>query len=550
MRSTIALIALACAACDVDPAPDHADGGVAAATALWTELTTAADDPAPRDDGLATREDALICWDEDWRPLHDFQFNASYRVGAQFGTGVAKVLNTDDKRCTGFLYDDRYLATAEHCRHGTNAITAQFGRFPGAREWAIDRLQDLGMDAPLARGLREDDLFNWTCWYRQHYDLAWYGDRDLAVYECGSKNFPQIGWLKPGQLWDHLEVAPGRRDEGRGVYVVSDNHREDSDDPTALRLSPGGEVTDRYDDDCYPTSGHDNCFEHDADTLGGSSGGPIFDRTSNRVFGVVMGHYGVTNHCDISAANYGTYLVSEDQLPTRGHTPDRLPGNPDAAVSPWIGGVGGTLRSYQCPEGQLAIGVVGTSYPFDDAGDARVGNFGLVCAPFDHGDDLLDRPTHLWTVVAGGSIDTGFQTGVFDYNTYLNEVLDLNGDDGNLAPFADQRQSVTICKPGEYVTGAAIKAGRYIDEIEYIECQRTDGRGFQARFPRKPLGSRDAARTQYIRCPHSGDDGPITPHRAIRGLFIRSGWLTDGMQFYCQAFRAPYVRQPGTGPRG
>lgn len=536
-----AALAAACAEGPMEDAPIDADGGVAAAEHLyWTATGEEPFASMPEDEGpaVAQREDELICGRENWQNLLDFQFDPAYRVGVNYGTAVAK-LSGDDHRCTGFLYDGRYLLTAEHCHKGED-LTARFGRFPGGEAYGRARLQDLGLWSFSAASVPREDFMDFNCRFRRDFDRDAYDDRDIAVFRCDPKTIAGLGAIWPGDIWGQMQLDPGRRGEGTDVYVISDNEPSWGNG-TRLLLSPGGDITDDYDWDCYPFSGHGQCFEHDADTLGGSSGGPILLRESHRVLGLVMGNFGLNNDCPVGSTNYGTYVVDEDDLDRDRPWFSALPADADLAWSRWVGGTGGGAHWLQCPDRHLAIGVIGTTYPYDPAGNARVGNLGLVCAPYHEHPSQAARTTAFWKVIVGGSIDTGFASGLHDFNAYVNEVLDLQADDGSLADFLDQQQGVTVCRPGFYLSGLRLQAGRYVDRVDGIECVRHDGRAFHSKSPRKPLGTR-ASNAVTLRCPdRSGDPDHALPDRAVDGIYIRSGWLTDGFRLRCRAYTEPRV---------
>jgi hypothetical protein len=212
-----------------------------------------------------------------------------------------------------------------------------------------------------------------------------------------------------------------------------------------------------------------------------------------------------------------------------------LPAGP-TVWGPHAGGTGGTAKWVGCPDGYLAAGVVGTTYPFDTTGTgtAPVGNFGLVCVPYNTQTEESSRSSRHWRVAVGGSYDTGFQSGTIPFNEYIHENLDLYKDDGTATSFTDQEQSLTMCRPGSFLTGLRVHASTFIDRIVEIECTQSPY-AWQPRTPRKALGTRSSTE-KVVRCPDSSGTPRQLPDRAVYGVNIYSGWLTDGFTLGCRRF--------------
>lgn len=156
-------------------------------------------------------------------------------------------------RCTGFLINDNVVMTNEHCisnQSEANGATVYFRREAGVpwSEWA-----------------------GYTC-------DTYIGDSstlDYALIQCEGN---------PGQAHGTVALEARNASTNHGLYVIHQN----CDYYEAPGCSPNkklsrGQVT-RVDSE----------FRHNADTLGGSSGSPVFSETSHKVF--ALHHVGVGNN--------------------------------------------------------------------------------------------------------------------------------------------------------------------------------------------------------------------------------------------------------------
>lgn len=473
----------------------------------------------------------LFCGSEDWNDIVAFDDSSTYNIGAHYGKAVASF---NGGSCSASLYDNRWLITANHCRKGRSQVTVEFGDFAGGLTIARNRVRDLGVHSSQMSGISDASLTRFNCTFNKTFDTSAYGNRDIDIWRCDPNNIPPLGDVYPGDIWGYLEMAPGARSEGRDVYVLSYNKASFYTSKRNL-LSPGGEVEDTY-DGCITGGDYDNCFEHSADTQPGSSGGAILDRTTHRLFGLVHGNWGTDGwSCPTWATNYGSYLYSSSHHPRSHINPAALPSPSQAVSTPWAGGHGGTYHALTCPSNYLAAGVVGTTYPYDTAGSSRVGNFGLVCAPYVRSDDQKFRSNDNWVVITGGSYDTQLGGGSHAFNEYIHESLDLLRDDGTVTTFADQEQSLTMCRPGYYLTGVRVRDGNYLDRVVEIECSKYNRNAWQPRTPRKAVGTGSSGSETLLRCPTTSGSS-LVPDRAVYGFAIRSGWLTDGFNLFCRKY--------------
>lgn len=156
-------------------------------------------------------------------------------------------------RCTGFLISDDVVMTNEHCIGSASdaaGVVAYFRREAGVpwNQWAQFTCDEfIGNSASL----------------------------DYALLRCQGS---------PGQTHGVVTLAQGNPSSSASIYVIHQNcdYYEVPGCAPTKKYSPG-QLTG--------TSGSD--FRHNADTLGGSSGSPVFSSSSHEV--VALHHVGVGN---------------------------------------------------------------------------------------------------------------------------------------------------------------------------------------------------------------------------------------------------------------
>ena len=187
----------------------------------------------------------------------------------------------------------------------------------------------------------------------------------------------------------------------------------------------------------------------------------------------------------------------------------------------YVGGNGGTEKSFRCPENMLAAGLVGATYA-----NGYVSNLGLVCAP--KGQYTPGRQNSKSIVFAGGSKDVNFhvttQEGE-DLNTYLDTVL-ARGE-STLKP---GRQSQVLCPERHFLKSVRIRSERALSSIYEITCQKPGDRDtvdimVEGMLSRE-IGTYANGEVFELSC--DGEDAYAS------GMQIRSGYFTDGVSFSCR----------------
>ncbi len=200
-------------------------------------------------DHLQVSEDSIIVGDLDWKDITDIS-SAELKLKAR---PVADLdLPVLGSRCTGFLINEDTILTNQHCIPTSSyarGVTAKF-----QHEKGVDKSQHKVFDCSTFIG-NDENL-------------------DFALLKCQGRPCDQFG---------AVELSDRKADEGNAVFVVQQNcdYYLQSGCDWSKKISYGKitEVSDEY--------------THNADTLGGSSGSPVFSVTDNKV--IALHHAGIGN---------------------------------------------------------------------------------------------------------------------------------------------------------------------------------------------------------------------------------------------------------------
>lgn len=201
--------------------------------------------------GLEFVESSIIVGSLDWQEITTLKSQAEEKENS---LAVGHVdLPAMGSRCTGFLIKEDILMTNHHCiptESHARGVTVSFNvveGVPKGQEERFDCSQFIGNNQEL----------------------------DFALLKCSGK---------PGEKYGTVELSESSFSGPGDVYVIQQN-------------------CDYYSDrNCYYTkkisygSGklENNSLTHDADTLGGSSGSPVFSLSSHKV--IAIHHAGLGNN--------------------------------------------------------------------------------------------------------------------------------------------------------------------------------------------------------------------------------------------------------------
>lgn len=199
-------------------------------------------------------------------------------------------------RCSATLIDDDLIITNQHCVG--SAAEAQGVRFYPTWETGVSDYQRY-LDSVIC-----DELVLTDCSY------------DVTVLRCS----PHVasGQL-PGTRYGVASIALERPAEGSEIYLLHTNcdyRSSGSCNNQDVKLLSPGVMTEIETDACISFAGEgwcQNCrsnaiqLHHTCDSLGGSSGGGLFDASTHRLFALNWG--GVQRANDTGGYNYGTALA-------------------------------------------------------------------------------------------------------------------------------------------------------------------------------------------------------------------------------------------------
>lgn len=202
-------------------------------------------------DGFSVTQSSIIVGSLDWYEVTDLKSNSSIRKSSK---SVAHVdLPAMGSRCTGFLISKDVLMTNQHCIPSSfyaRGVTVSFNYEQGTV-------------------LGTEERFDCSEFIGNNEEL------DFALLKCKGE---------PGKKYGFVELSESSVSEGDQVYVVQQNcdYYQDRNCLFTKKVSHG---------DVLETSPE---ITHNADTLGGSSGSPVFSESAHKV--VAIHHAGLGNN--------------------------------------------------------------------------------------------------------------------------------------------------------------------------------------------------------------------------------------------------------------
>ncbi len=191
---------------------------------------------------------SIIVGEVNWTEAIAFDDSSDIRKNSK---AVADVQFSNGGRCTGFLITDSVLMTNHHCIGSASDV--------------------VGMKVFMKheKGVSKENWAEITCSEFIGNDET----LDYALVKCSGM---------PGQTYGKVELDTTEAVEGDSVYVIHQNcdYYTDYYCDWSKKVSEGkvvGFATDVF---------------YDADTLGGSSGSPVFNADSNKVFAIHHAGYG------------------------------------------------------------------------------------------------------------------------------------------------------------------------------------------------------------------------------------------------------------------
>ena len=201
--------------------------------------------------GAKLFDSQIIVGDIDWREITSLTSTTKIRKAS---SPVADIkLPVMGSRCTGFLISEDVLMTNEHCiptEDHAAGVTASFRHLKGVSE------------------------ANW-----ETYDCSTFvmnnAEYDFALLKCSGA---------PGRKFGFVKLDSAQKRTGNSIYVVQQN--------CDYYSSRGCDWTKKYSKGKIVRI--DGEYVHNADTLGGSSGSPVFDYQTHKV--VALHHAGLGNN--------------------------------------------------------------------------------------------------------------------------------------------------------------------------------------------------------------------------------------------------------------
>ncbi|OUR98694.1 hypothetical protein A9Q84_04580 [Halobacteriovorax marinus] len=191
----------------------------------------------------------IIIGDVDWREITSLTSTSAIRKAS---SPVADIeLPVVRSRCTGFLISEDILMTNEHCiptADHAEGVKASFRHLKGMAESSWE-------------------TFDCSTFVLNNKEL------DFALLKCAGK---------PGRKFGFVKLDSTAKRNGTSIYIVQQNcdyYSARGCDWT--KKYSKGKITEVADE-----------YTHNADTLGGSSGSPMFDARTHKVVGLHHAGYG------------------------------------------------------------------------------------------------------------------------------------------------------------------------------------------------------------------------------------------------------------------
>jgi V8-like Glu-specific endopeptidase len=215
---------------------------------------------------------SVIIGDLDWREVNDFKGNDPVRVNAN---PVAVVTLASGGRCTGFMINDHVLMTNEHCVGNAQAARGLVATF--LRE--SHRTPEEWVDVKCERFIGNN------------------AQLDYALVGCEGG---------PGLRFGHVTLFDEEINGNEDIYVIQQNcdYFNQRGCSWTKKVAFGSLLRK-----------NGSSVAHNSDTLGGSSGSPIFSRANHQV--LALHHAGLGNNgMGRGIENYGVVMkdIVEDIL--------------------------------------------------------------------------------------------------------------------------------------------------------------------------------------------------------------------------------------------
>lgn len=201
------------------------------------------------DHGNEVLGSSIIVGDLDWKEITTLSPSHPIRINSH---AVADIdLPAMGSRCTGFMITEDILMTNQHCIPSSSyarGVTANFKH---------------------EQGVNKTDIESFDCSVFVGNDSA----LDFALLKCQGK---------PGLKFGIVTLTDSVSSVGSSIYVIQQNcdYYSKSDCDWTKKFSQG-QITKLESE-----------YTHNADTLGGSSGSPVFDSSTHKVVGLHHAGYG------------------------------------------------------------------------------------------------------------------------------------------------------------------------------------------------------------------------------------------------------------------